>query len=322
MKILVINSIKMSLAVISATTLAVLLNLEFPISAGIVAILTIQPTKKETINTALGRLFAFSIALMIAFVCFSMLGINKPAFLIYIIPYIFICHICKWNNAITMNSVLVSHFVMQGKMDVQSVTNEILIFAIGVGVGIVANLHLKKKAHYIEELKKQTDEYIIKILVLLSERIVHKNTLDYNKEYFKDLEKLLRRAKNLAEENYNNQFGKADVFDIEYLAMRERQYIVLHEMYKNVSKLETKPITAEKVALFFKDMANVFDKDNDCKDLMKEFLEMDMYMKAQVLPINRQEFEDRARLFNLLRKIEEFILIKIEFYEKIHVEKM
>lgn len=318
MKRILINSIKVSLAVIISVGLATLLKLEFAISAGIVAILTIQPTKKETIRTATGRLIAFIVALLIAFVCFGVFGFTKQAFLIYIIPYIFVCHIFKWNSAIAMNSVLVSHFVSLGSMDAASVANEVLIFAIGVGIGIIANLHLRKKVDYIEEMKRATDEQIVKILNRMSERIINKDISDYNGECFKILEKLIRDAKNIAEENYNNQFGKNDVFDIEYLAMRERQYIVLYEMYKNARELESKPITAEKISVFFSDMANVFDKDNDGKALMEEFLEMDMYMKSQVLPVNRQEFEDRARLFNLMRRIEEFINIKIEFYENVH----
>ena len=317
MKRLVLNSLKISLAVVIAIGLATLLNLEFVISAGIVAILTIQPTKKETIHTAVGRLIAFIVALFIAYVCFAIFGFTRQAFLIYIIPYIFICYFCQWNSAIAMNSVLVSHFLTFGAMDASSVFNEVLIFALGVGTGIVANLHLRKKVDYIEELKKETDEQIIKILQRMSERIVNKDISDYNGDCFVVLEKLLRKAKNIAEENYNNQFGNTDTFDIEYLAMRERQYIVLYEMYKNVSRLESKPITAAKVSKFFADMAKVFDKENDGKALMEEFAEMDMYMKSQPLPVNRQEFEDRARLFNLMRKIEEFIAIKSEFYEKI-----
>lgn len=308
----------MSLAVMTAIELAMFLELDFSISAGIIAILTIQPTKRETIKTALLRLIAFIAALIIAFLCFAVLGVSKTGFVIYIIIYLLVCILFKWNNAITVNSVLVSHFVSLGVMDIYAVANEVLIFGIGVSIGIIANLHLHKKIYYIEEMKKATDEQIIYILGRMSKRIVNKNLPDYNGKCFDKLEKLLRVAKNLAEENYNNQFRKGDIFDIEYIAMRERQYIVLYEMYKDVSRLNSKPITAEKISRFFEDMADVFDKDNDGKALMKEFIEMDKYMKGQVLPTTRPEFEDRARLFNLMRRIEEFINIKMEFFERLH----
>lgn len=298
-----------------AIELAMFLELDFSISAGIIAILTIQPTKKETIKTALGRLVAFIVALIIAFLCFKVLGVTKTGFVIYIIIYLLVCIVFKWNNAITLNSVLVSHFVSLGIMDIYAVVNEILIFGIGVTIGIIANLHLHKKINYIEEMKRATDEQIVYILERISKRIINKNLPNYNEKCFITLEKTLRKAKNAAEDNYNNQLIGGDVFDIEYIAMRERQYIVLYEMYKDVSRLDSKPITAEKISAFFENMAEVFDKDNDGKALMEDFIEMDKYMKGQVLPTTRLEFEDRARLFILMRRIEEFIAIKIEFYE-------
>ncbi|MBR2036117.1 MAG: aromatic acid exporter family protein, partial [Lachnospiraceae bacterium] len=47
-KNILISSFKIVLAAIGAIMVARLLHLEFAISAGIVAILTIQPTKRET----------------------------------------------------------------------------------------------------------------------------------------------------------------------------------------------------------------------------------------------------------------------------------
>lgn len=313
MKKIIINSLKVSIAVAVAITIANLLQLEHAISAGIVAVLSIQPTKRETINVAVGRLIAFGIALVIAAISYSIFGINQIGFLVYMVPYVFICYLRKWNAAITMNSVLVSHFLTYESMALPYILNEMLIFGIGVSVGILINLHLHKKKAYIEKLKNETDEQIVKILTKIGERIQNKDVLEYNDTCFQTLERIIREAKNAAEENFNNQFRSQDKFDSEYIAMRQRQYNVLHEMHKIVNKLETTPHTAEVISDFFDKMASVFHRDNDGKALMEQFKEMDLYMKTQKLPTQRQEFEDRARLFALMRNIEEFIEIKMEF---------
>lgn len=315
-KNLIMNSIKIVAAAVIATLLAVALRLEFAISTGIVAILTIQPTKKETIKVAFGRLCAFLVALLIAFCSFRIFGYNVNGFFAYLAVYIFVCQIFNWNSAMAMNSVLISHFVTFGTMNLRTLGNEGAIFAIGVGCGIIANLHLRKKVDYIEELKYAADQQIIKILSRMSERILNKDISDYNGECFKILKKQIRKAKNVAEENFNNQFTSQDTFDIEYIIMRDRQCQVLYEMYKSIRKMDTTPHTAETISIFLKNMAEVFQKENDGKRLMEQFNEMDMYMKEQPLPLERKEFEDRARLFGLMRSIEEFIDIKIEFAEK------
>ena len=315
MKKIIVNSLKVSIAVAVAIAIANILQLEYAISAGIVAVLSIRPTKRETINVALGRLIAFVIALIIAGITYGIFGFSQLGFWIYIVPYVFICYLKKWNAAITMNSVLVSHFITYGKMDIEHILNEVLIFTIGICVGILMNLHLHKKEEYIENLKNETDGQIVKILIKIGERVQNKDVLEYNDNCFKELEHILREAKNTAEDNYNNQIRSRDKSDMEYISMRQKQYNVLYDMYKMVKNLETAPSTAKRIADFFDKMANDFHRHNDGKALMVEFKDMDMYMKKQPLPTARQEFEDRARLFVLMRYIEEFIEIKMEFSE-------
>ena len=62
MKSILANTIKIAVAAILAILCAQALKLDFAVSAGIVAILSVQPTKKETLQTALARLLAFAVA--------------------------------------------------------------------------------------------------------------------------------------------------------------------------------------------------------------------------------------------------------------------
>lgn len=313
-RIMLLNATKIILATIGAISLAEFFHLQHSISTGIVAILTIQPTKKETLQTALTRFYAFVVSLVLAYLCFQVLGFSISGFLLYFSIYIILCHILHWYYAMTMNAVLISHFVAYGIMNGETILNEVLIFVIGVGIGIVANLHLRKKVDAIEELKEQADTQIVEILNRMSERIVNVDMTDYNAESFIELRKMIRSAKNLAEENYLNQFNKDDRYDIEYIMMRDRQCQVLFEMYKNVRKLDSTPETAKAISHYLKMMATKFHRDNDGHELMKLFREMDLYMKQRPLPVERLEFENRARLFVVMRNIEEFIQIKTEFW--------
>ena len=81
------------------------LHLEFAVSAGIVAILSIQPTKKETLQTAVGRFLAFLCALVIAYVCFLFMGFSVAAYGVYLFFYIMVCLRFGWNSAMAMDSV-------------------------------------------------------------------------------------------------------------------------------------------------------------------------------------------------------------------------
>lgn len=315
-KEILFNTIKLVLAAIFSISLAILFDLENTVSAGVVSILTIQPTKKETLSTALGRFIAFIAALGIAATCFNVLGFTITAFCVYLTVYILICQIFRWYSAMAMNTVLVSHFLTFQNMGKNALFNETMIFVIGVGIGIIANLHLRKNVSYIEELKENTDNQIRRILIRMSERIMDKDISDYNGDCFIELRDSIQKAKNVAEENFNNQFRDNDIFDKEYIFMREKQCQVLFEMYKSVRRIETTPITAELISDFLYETAEVYNKNNTGEELMEKFLLLDNSMKIRPLPVERKEFEDRAELYTLLRRIEEFLVLKLEFAKK------
>ena len=103
----------------------------------------------------------------------------------------------------------------------------------------------------MEKQKSETDEQIRKILLVIAHRIQDKDASDYTTDCFRELEHLLREAKNAAEDNYNNKLRKGNKKDVEYIAMRQKQYNVLLDMYKTAKTLETKPHTAHLISDFF-----------------------------------------------------------------------
>lgn len=306
------NTVKITLAAIIAILIARIANLEFYISAGIVTILTIQSTKKETIATAIERFFAFIIAIVIAYVSFSLFGFNILSFGIYLLFYIFICQYFKWYASMAVNSVLISHFLTFSHISLYSLINEILLFVIGVGIGIVSNMHLHRNIDYMNALKLEADEQIKYILLRMSKRII--NEIDeYDGNCFDKLNDLIVQAKAVSIENENNVVFNKNNFDKEYIRMREHQSQVLYDMYKTIKTMDTTPLTAKIISDFLRKISIEYHENNDCRDLIEEFNSIDLDMKSVPLPSNRKEFEDRARLFSLLRLIEEFLEIKKEF---------
>lgn len=311
-----LSILKLAIASLVAIALASFLKLEYAYSAGTVAILTIMPTKKETIKTAVGRLVAFCIAMILSFGCYSLMGFTIRAFSLFLVLFIIVCILCGWSYAISMCAVIISHFLTHQDMSINYILNETLIFTIGMGTGFLANLHLRKDVNYIEQLKDETDAEMKSILGRMADHILDEDFSDYNGELLHELRKSIRHAKNVADRNFNNQFRSTDVYDIEYIRMREKQSMVIHEMYKLVRHIETTPSAAHQISDFLKYMSEGYHKDNDGRETLERFRELNQIIKSSPLPVERKEFEDRAMLFNLMRKIEEFVTLKIEFSEK------
>ncbi len=313
---ILLNTVKVTLAATIAILIAMLLRLNYAVSAGVIAMLSIQPTKKETVKTAVERVLAFATSLLIAYLCFFVVGYEIGAFALFIFLFVFVCYAFKWNGSITLNVVLISHILESENMLPATVLNEVLIFAIGVCAGVIANMHLRKNVGAIEDLKEKTDEQIRKILVGMSQHILEGDASDYNRASFDLLDNYIRDAKNMAAANYGNQFRRADKYDIEYINMREKQCQILYEMYKLVRHMHQKPITAKRISEFLNKVSTEYHQANKVDKLLQEFHDLDDSMKSAPLPKERTEFEDRAKLFILLRLLEEFLELKKDFVKE------
>ncbi|ORX47921.1 hypothetical protein BCR36DRAFT_584621 [Piromyces finnis] len=316
LKQVLFNTIKISAAAIFAILLALVIKLDFAVAAGIVAILSVQPTKKETFKTAIDRFLAFVVALVICGLCFNLLGFTTTVFYLYLVLFIVVCQWRKWYSAMAMDSVLISHFLNFEKMGFKEVLNESLLFIIGVGFGILVNIYLHKRTDYIEELRNSTDELIKQTLHRMSLRIMDPGLPNYDGSCFKKLNDCLFTAKRQAVKNYNNQFTKKDTYDTNYLNMRENQIKVLQEMFKCVYKIKSVPSTALDIASIIEKVSCEYHKDNDVKTLLEDLNKVHEAMKTVPFPVTREEFEDRANLFILMERLEEFLSIKQEFMKE------
>lgn len=117
---LLLTGLKAAGSAAVAIAVASAIHLQFSATAGIIAILSLMGTKRETMKVALGRLMAYGSALLIAFVCFSLFGDGLLAFGIYLFVFAALCYACSWGYATAMISVLISHFMGTGRHDVDA----------------------------------------------------------------------------------------------------------------------------------------------------------------------------------------------------------
>lgn len=316
------NGVKIAAAAIAAIFLAEWLQLDFAISAGIVAILSVGATKKETFRTAGNRFRAFGVALLLSYVCFSLIGYNTNGFFVYVFFFILICQWRGWGSAMAMNSVLISHFLTFGVMDMASLTNEILLYLIGTSLGVFVNLHLHENIHFMEQMEEETDQQIKSILSQMAQMVMDATVLDETEACFTKIRLSLRKANEIAEMNYQNKLRKTDTYDIRYIDLRGKQTHILMNIYKRVKKIRTAPVTAQAIAHFLQYIADSFHKDNRAEVYLDEFRGLQKMLEDSPLPLTREEFEDRAELYGILGDMEEFMLAKQDFLQGCAIDTM
>ncbi len=317
----VFNAGKISLGCVLSMIAATVLGLKYSATAGLITILSIQQTKKETVITALKRLSAFFCAVVISVLCFSLMGYTTLAFGVYLFIFVMLCMILDWQMATVPISVLITHLLAEKSCDISILLNEFLVFVIGASVGTLINMHLHNDKQKMNSSREKLDNEIKAILERMSQRILTDDKSDYNSDCFKKIDKLLFEARQVAYENQNNKLIGAESYDMDYLKMRENQCSVLMEMYKSILKISMTPEQSKVISEFLKKTSSEFHEKNDVKNLISELEDIFADMRFQKMPESRTEFENRAVLYSLMLQIKDFLSIKYEFIEKREVQR-
>lgn len=327
------KSLKIALAAVLAMALAQALGLENAVTAGIITILSIQGTKLETLKTAGKRALAFLCALLLAGACYGLLGYTVWAFGVYLFLFVLLCLAMRWQEAIAMDSVLVSHFLVKGCFW-PLLGNEALLFIVGTGFGILVNLHLRSRREQFTRLSDRVDGLIKEILGEMARRL--------NGEYGSDGEEnaptampqgvpgqpreqepwqaqeqellqALRQAEDCAVANYGNTPFSRDTYELDYVRMRQRQAVILQAVHENIRGLSYLPCQARQVAQLLERVRQEYHRYNNVEGLLAQMEELFGDMQTQPLPQSREEFEARAVLYYVLRQMEELLKIKRQF---------
>lgn len=307
------KSLKIAVAALLAIAAAGELGLQYSATAGIITVLSIQNTKRETFKSAGNRGLAFGCALLLAAGAFRLLGYTLPAFALYLFFFALLCLLLGWGEAIAMDSVLITHFLGEQSMSLPWILNEAGLLLIGTGFGILVNLHLRRKGAEFDRLADEVDEQIKGILRRMAQWIQAEDRSSYGSGCFGQLAESLEKAKLCAAANYNNALRGKDTGELDYIRMREQQSVVLQEIYENIKGLSYLPRQAAQVAALLQEIEQGYHRENTMEGLLQDLDILLGEMKKEALPDSRQEFEARAVLFYILMQLKKLLMLKREF---------
>ena len=311
----VFNAAKISAGCAAAIVISTLLGVKYSATAGLITVLSIQNTKKETAEIALKRLISFITAIITSFISFRFLGYTTTAFAIYLFVFILICGLFRAQSAIVPVSVLIAHILSEKQFSVQIVINEFLLLFIGAGTGFLLNLYLHRDTKKMAEYRTAVDDEIKAIIGRMADRVLVSDKSDYTGDCFRRLDGYMKSARELAVLNRQNTLINNDNYDLLYLDMRQKQCTILYEMYKSVKEMDSTPEQAHILSELLKKIKDEYHEYNNVSRLLEETNKVITEMKDQKMPESREEFENRASLYNLMIRTREFLTIKKMFME-------
>ena len=200
-KINLLKIIKLSLGSSLAIFIAWLLKLEYSMVAGVIVLLTVKNTKKETLKGVVGKIYGFILCTIFSYLCFNILGYHLASFSIFIFIIIFLCFLLEIQDVIAMCVVISSHYFLQGEISFSWILNEAGIFTIGASIGVIINMYIPTNINKIYEGQRKLQEEVSTVLIDIADFII----IPENKNmYSQDLNTLNRLIDSSISEAYNN----------------------------------------------------------------------------------------------------------------------
>lgn len=309
----VIKSLKIALAAVLSIFIAEELGLRNSATAGIITVLSIQNTKRETLRSARNRGVAFLCALVLAAIVYQIFSFTLIAYAVFLFTFALLCQTAGWGEAIAMDSVLISHFLVEQSFSAALILNEIGIFIIGTTTGVLVNLHLRRKEAAFCRLADEVDNGMKAMLRQMAGWLLEERT-EQRPDLFRLMSETLEQAQMCAVDNYNNAILSHSTYEIDYVRLREQQIAVLQGIYENIRSISYLPEQAALVAKLLLAMEKEYHRTNGVDSLLSQLDGLLADMEQAPLPASRKEFEARAILFYILKQIEELLVLKREFY--------
>lgn len=326
-KIDYVKIIKIAAGAGIAIALAAGLGLSYSTSAGVITLLSIQDTKKETIRVMTLRLASFLIALVLSAVCFSLFGYGALAISVFLLFFSGISFALRMQEGISVNTVLMTHFMAGQPMTAGNVANELALLAIGAGTGVLLNLYIPGKGKQIRAKQRQIETQMREILggmagILSAPSVPDETAKQWLLASLGNLDQELKAGEKNAFEEMENKLLTETRYYLRYMNMRQTQRAVLGQIAGNILHLPALPSQSERIARFINQIGNSFHEHNNAVALLEGLREVTEDMRKQPLPVSRAEFESRAVLYLILLELEQFLRVKKLFVDELSREEI
>ena len=315
------KTVKMAFSATIAIIISNYIGLQFGVTSGIIAILSIQDTKKEALLVGGKRMISSTIAILLSYVLYVMLGNNSTVFGLFLLIFIPTTKVLKISEGMVVGAVLSTHLLMSSNIDTSWILNEAKLNAIGIGVAMMFNLYTASLENEFEKNKARIEDYFRAMISDTAVSLVTQAVPIYEQEVYSSVEKLIKDAKIMAQVINNNHLFKSNDYYVSYIDMRTIQLDAIKRMQRHFSRFYMKYEQTRILSEFTNEVALNIHEDNDCVELINKLTLLRTDYQNMDLPKNRTEFENRALLFQFLNDLEDFLIIKKEFKELFKNEK-
>lgn len=303
------RTLKTVIGAVTAMYLAMHFNLKFATAAGIIAILSLRSTRKQSLLFAGRMIGAFLLALSLCAGLFPLFGYAPWVFGLFLLLFIPLSVRFKVQEGIVVSSVLITQLLIENSIALPLVLNQLSLITIGVVVALLLNLYMPSFESKIKQEQAAIEATMQQILLDMSTSLCQQVVSIKEEERFTFLEERIKAGREIAHKNRSNNFSNQDDYT-HYMDTRLQQLHCLKNMRKRFERLSITYSQTLLIADFTVTVSHAIPSAVSAKKMLEELTALRQSFAAMDLPQDRNEFENRGMLYQFLNDIEEFLLLE------------
>lgn len=301
----------------AASLLAILitdaLNIPGATSAGLLAILGVDVTRKRSVRSISSRFFASLLGLILACILFYFLGFHYWVLALYILLAFPAISRANFKEGIVTSSVVVFRVFQGEEIGLGILLTQVELLIIGLGSAMLVNLvYMPNSEGAMMEIRRKVDGLFSVIFLHFSLTLRNPEHIWDGKELIeanRQIEKGIEEAKRASENQMIHPDGSWNIYFYMRKEQMENIQSMMHQISQVYERLPHGVLTAE-----------IFDQLS--QDVVAEgytgkseglLIELEDRFKEMELPTTREEFEVRSAILQLCHELEYYLNISKKY---------
>jgi uncharacterized membrane protein YgaE (UPF0421/DUF939 family) len=300
---------KTAIAAVIAIYIAYFIGLDYHYSAGLLAILGVEVTRKKALFTITQRFGASMVGLAIGSFLLIILGFHIWVVGLFVLSAYPLLSKLNLKEGVVTSSVIILHVFSVGKLDSGVLLNEVQLLAIGLGIaGIVNFIYMPGSDQRLQHMRMELEQSFSDIFNSIAMHLRDPKFIWDGSELIKAEEKIAKGL-GLARQNKENQLFRTDTYWLNYFGMRDQQWDAITRMMDIVAQVYAQLPHGEMVARLFDELSEDVKVEEYTGRVERAILALEAKFKDLDLPATRAEFEVRSAILQLVMELKHYLLV-------------
>lgn len=310
--------IKTAAATLLSILLAAAVGIPNAQSAGLLAILGVETTRKRSLRTITARFSASLVGLFLGCILFYTLGFHYWVLGLYVLFGFPLIVKSGFKEGIVTSSVIVFRVFGQAELSLHVLLQQIELLVIGLGsAGLVNLIYMPQTGGVIAGIRKEVDSYFSVIFTQMALTLRDPAYVWDGKELIGANQAVQRGLTAATREMENHVIHPDEAWNV-YFYMRKEQLESIQNMMQLLSQVYRQMPHGEMVAELFDQLSRDVLAEEYTGRTEKLLMDLELEFQQMELPDTREEFEVRSAILQLCRELA--LYLKIAKRDKMPVE--